>query len=105
MKSSEGKIGRDVWLVAVVVVLGAIGSILATTSINVAFETLDDGADTDVDTVQWIATGLPARARGVDLHDRVAGAPRRRAAGVPRLAGRVRGGVGAVRGGARRSSG
>lgn len=58
MSSSEtAPLGRDVWLVAIVVVIGAIGTILATTSINVTFETLAEELATDIDTVQWIATG------------------------------------------------
>ena len=45
------------WPVAVVVVLGSIGSIFATTSVNVAIDLLTHELDTDVHTVQWIASG------------------------------------------------
>jgi EmrB/QacA subfamily drug resistance transporter len=54
---SPDRIERHVWLIACVFVLGAIGSILATTSVNVAFETLDRELDTSIDQVQWISTG------------------------------------------------
>ena len=57
MKSSGDQLGREVWPVAVVVVLGSIGSVFATTSVNVAIELLTHELDTDVDTVQWIASG------------------------------------------------
>src|SRR4051812_32481357 len=51
------RIERHVWLIACVYVLGAIGSILATTSVNVAFETLDTELHTGIDQVQWVSTG------------------------------------------------
>ena len=57
MKSPDGQLGREVWPVAVVVVLGSIGSIFATTSVNVAINLLTHELNTDVDTVQWIASG------------------------------------------------
>ena len=97
MKSSGGPLGREVWPVAVVVVLGSIGSIFATTSVNVAINLLTHELDTDRRHRAVDRVGLHARAGGLDLDDGVARAPRRRAAPVPRLARAVRRCLGAVR--------
>lgn len=57
MGAKKAPLGREVWSVAIVVVIGAIGTIFATTSINVVLHTLASELDTEIDTVQWIATG------------------------------------------------
>src|SRR5690348_8665267 len=55
-KPDEG-LDRGLLLVASVVVLGAIMSILDTTVVNVALNTLARDFDTDLPTIQWVVTG------------------------------------------------
>src|SRR3954465_14609151 len=55
-KASEG-LDRRLLMVWSVVVLGAIMSILDTTVVNVAINTLARDFDTDLATIQWIVTG------------------------------------------------
>ncbi len=55
--SSDDKLDRGLMLVASVVVLGAIMSILDTTVVNVAINTLARDFDTSLATIQWVATG------------------------------------------------
>src|ERR671916_15731 len=50
-------LGREVWVVASVVVVGVIMSILDTTIVNVALETLSRELDAPLETIQWVATG------------------------------------------------
>jgi EmrB/QacA subfamily drug resistance transporter len=52
-----GALGREVWVVAGVVIAGAIMSILDTTIVNVALETLSRELDAPLDTIQWVTTG------------------------------------------------
>ena len=54
--SNEG-LDRRLLAIASVVVLGAIMSILDTTVVNVAINTLSRDFDTDLATIQWIVTG------------------------------------------------
>ena len=53
----DDKLDRQVWLVAGVVVLGAIMSILDVTVVNVAINTLAREFETELTTIQWVATG------------------------------------------------
>ncbi len=53
----DGKLDRRILTIASVVVLGAIMSILDTTVVNVAINTLARDFDTDLPTIQWIVTG------------------------------------------------
>jgi EmrB/QacA subfamily drug resistance transporter len=53
----EDALTREVWLVAGVVVLGAIMSILDVTVVNVAINTLAREFETELTTIQWVATG------------------------------------------------
>src|SRR5690348_13339618 len=55
-KPDEG-LDRGLLLVASVVVLGAIMSILDTTVVNVAVNTLARDFKTDLATIQWVVTG------------------------------------------------
>lgn len=57
--SPKGGAGLDrgLLLVAVVVVLGAVMSILDTTVVNVAIRTLAEDLDSPLSTIQWVATG------------------------------------------------
>jgi EmrB/QacA subfamily drug resistance transporter len=55
--SDDGKLDRGLLLVASVVVLGAIMSILDTTVVNVAINTLARDFHTSLTTIQWVATG------------------------------------------------
>lgn len=54
--ADEG-LGREVWMVAAVVVIGVIMSILDTTIVNVALDTLSRELDADLATIQWVSTG------------------------------------------------
>jgi EmrB/QacA subfamily drug resistance transporter len=47
---------RRTWAVAIVVVVGAIMSILSTTSVNVALESLGQEFGASIDEVQWVVT-------------------------------------------------
>src|SRR6187455_3511160 len=53
----DGKLDRRILTIASVVVLGAIMSILDTTVVNVAINTLARDFDTELSTIQWIVTG------------------------------------------------
>ena len=48
---------RDLWRLASVVVLGTIMSILDTTIVNVAIETLGRDLDASLNAIQWVSTG------------------------------------------------
>src|SRR3954465_14765654 len=51
------------WRIAIVVILGAIMSVLDTTIVNVALQTLSKDLHTSLDGIQWVVTGyLLARA-------------------------------------------
>src|SRR4051812_33181694 len=50
-------LGREVWIVAIVVTVGVIMSILDTTIVNVALETLSRELDASLNTIQWVSTG------------------------------------------------
>src|ERR1043165_9923375 len=54
--ASEG-LDRKLLAISTVVVLGAIMSILDTTVVNVAINTLARDFDTELSTIQWVATG------------------------------------------------
>ncbi len=55
--ASDERLGREVWVVAAVVVVGVIMSILDTTIVNVALETLSRRLHASLNTIQWVATG------------------------------------------------
>ncbi len=55
--SAGSKIERNVWRIAVVVVLGTIMSVLDTTIVNVALDTLGKDLNSSVDQIQWVVTG------------------------------------------------
>jgi EmrB/QacA subfamily drug resistance transporter len=50
-------LGREVWVVATVVIVGVIMSILDTTIVNVALETLSRELGSPLSTIQWVSTG------------------------------------------------
>ena len=54
---ADAPLGRDVWIVAGVVVLGVFMSILDTTIVNVALATLARELQAPLDEIQWVATG------------------------------------------------
>jgi EmrB/QacA subfamily drug resistance transporter len=54
---TDDRLDRKVWLVAGVVVLGAIMSILDVTVVNVAINTLAHDFDVPLTTIQWVASG------------------------------------------------
>src|SRR3954464_5335258 len=55
--SPHEPLGREVWVVAAVVTVGMIMSILDTTIVNVALETLSRQLDATLSTIQWVSTG------------------------------------------------
>src|SRR5436190_7679004 len=59
---------RALWRLASVVVLGTIMSILDTTIVNVAIETLGRDLDASLSEIQWVSTAyLPALATVIPL--------------------------------------
>src|SRR5918911_1628227 len=60
MTSRDG-INPHVWRVAVVVILGAIMSVLDTTIVNVALDTLSKDLHSSLDDIQWVVTGNMAK--------------------------------------------
>src|SRR4051794_15428256 len=54
---ADEPLGREVWVVAIVVTVGVIMSILDTTIVNVALETLSRELDAPLNTIQWVSTG------------------------------------------------
>src|SRR4051812_7265219 len=56
-QAQDEPLGREVWIVAAVVVVGVIMSILDTTIVNVALETLSRELDAPLSTIQWVSTG------------------------------------------------
>src|SRR5213080_1728634 len=55
--TTDEPLGREVWIVASVVVVGVIMSILDTTIVNVALETLSRELHAPLSTIQWVSTG------------------------------------------------
>src|SRR4051794_16467926 len=53
----DQKLDREVYVVAAVVVTGVVMSILDTTIVNVALETLSRQLNAPLDTIQWVSTG------------------------------------------------
>src|SRR5215208_3536565 len=56
-QAQDEPLGREVWIVATVVIVGVIMSILDTTIVNVALETLSRELDASLSTIQWVSTG------------------------------------------------
>jgi len=54
---ADAPLGREVWIVAGVVVLGVFMSILDTTIVNVALATLARELHAPLDEIQWVSTG------------------------------------------------
>jgi EmrB/QacA subfamily drug resistance transporter len=48
---------KQLWRIAIVVILGAIMSVLDTTIVNVALDTLSKDLNTPLDGIQWVVTG------------------------------------------------
>jgi MFS family permease len=55
--NEDGRLEPEVRAVAIVVIVGAIMSILDTTIVNVALESLSRDLDAPLSTIQWVATG------------------------------------------------
>jgi EmrB/QacA subfamily drug resistance transporter len=55
--SDSNRIDAYVWRISAVVVLGSIMSILDTTIVNVALDTLSRDLHATIDSIQWVATG------------------------------------------------
>src|ERR1700744_5153712 len=57
VQNAGSKIEAHVWRIAAVVVLGTIMSVLDTTIVNVALDTLGHDLNASVDQIQWVVTG------------------------------------------------
>jgi EmrB/QacA subfamily drug resistance transporter len=57
MNAAEDRIESHVWRISLVVILGSIMSILDTTIVNVALETLGRDLDSTLANIQWVITG------------------------------------------------
>src|SRR5512132_4266616 len=57
MAADDEALGREVWIVSAVVISGVIMSILDTTIVNVALETLSRELHAPLSTIQWVSTG------------------------------------------------
>src|ERR671927_459399 len=57
IRSEDAGLDREVYVVAAVVVVGVIMSILDTTIVNVALETLSRDLHAPLSTIQWVSTG------------------------------------------------
>ncbi len=55
--AAEDRIPRHVWMISLVVVIGSIMSILDTTIVNVALDTLSRELHSQISQVQWVVTG------------------------------------------------
>src|SRR3954466_2511366 len=54
---TSSRMTPHVWRIAIVVILGAIMSVLDTTIVNVALDTLSRDLHTSLDGIQWVVTG------------------------------------------------
>src|SRR5438034_9811219 len=57
VQAGDDRLGREVWIVAAVVIVGVIMSILDTTIVNVALETLSRELHSSLTTIQWVSAG------------------------------------------------
>src|SRR4051794_41266292 len=57
MTASDDRIDARVWRISAVVILGSIMSILDTTIVNVALDTLARELDSTLSQIQWVVTG------------------------------------------------
>src|SRR3954447_15807149 len=57
MTASDNRIDARVWRISAVVILGSIMSILDTTIVNVALDTLARELDSTLSQIQWVVTG------------------------------------------------
>jgi MFS family permease len=57
MSSGSEKIPAHVWRISSVVIIGSIMSILDTTIVNVALETLSHELHATISQIQWVVTG------------------------------------------------
>ena len=55
--TEDGRLAPEIKAVAIVVIIGAMMSILDTTIVNVALETLSRDLHADLSTIQWVSTG------------------------------------------------
>jgi MFS family permease len=58
-RSATQGLSREVKIVAGVVVLGVIMSVLDTTIVTVAIDTLSRDLHSPLSTIQWVSTGYP----------------------------------------------
>src|SRR3954447_26299574 len=55
--SGPGRIEPHVWRIAIVIILGAIMSVLDTTIVNVALDDLSTDLHSSLESIQWVVTG------------------------------------------------
>ena len=53
---APGRIDADVWRIATVLILGSIMSVLDTTIVNVALDSLSRDLHSSLDNVQWVVS-------------------------------------------------
>jgi EmrB/QacA subfamily drug resistance transporter len=56
-QAGDDRLGREVWVTSAVVIVGVIMSILDTTIVNVALETLSRELHSSLTTIQWVSAG------------------------------------------------
>jgi EmrB/QacA subfamily drug resistance transporter len=56
-QAADERLGREVWVVSAVVIVGVIMSILDTTIVNVALDTLARELHSTLTTIQWVSAG------------------------------------------------
>src|SRR3954467_15335021 len=57
LPTSAPRIEPHVWRIAIVIILGAIMSVLDTTIVNVALDDLSTDLDSSLESIQWVVTG------------------------------------------------
>jgi MFS family permease len=55
--SADDKLSPEIIRIAIVVIVGAVMSILDTSIVNVALESLSHDLDAPLSTIQWVASG------------------------------------------------
>src|ERR1044072_4931661 len=85
MTSPSSRIEPHVWRIAIVVILGAIMSVLDTTIVNVALQTLSRGLHTSLGGIPGGLRRVPAPAPRGDPRPRLAPPPFRRPPRLHRL--------------------
>src|SRR5690348_8678605 len=97
--AANGKIDPYVWRISMVVILGSIMSILDTTIVNVALETLGRDLHSTVSEIQWVVTGYMLSLAAGDPRHRLGRPQVRREARLRPVPHSLHGRLGALRAG------